>query len=105
LLIKALILVRFQFIDPNLAEPWNEWWVRLEAQKNINEQLEQQRKWLELELEHSKQRTAAGSLPEAMNFDLDSLSEVFGYLLFIIMVDAYHKNTRKIFLKQLILDH
>lgn len=63
-------------IDPNSAEPWNEWWVRLELQKNTNQQLEQQRKWLELELESANEKMA-GAISEAMNFDLDSLSEVF----------------------------
>jgi hypothetical protein len=67
--------LNFCSADPNSAEPWNEWWIRLELQKNTNQQLEQQRKWLELELEAANEKVA-GALSEAMNFDLDSLSEV-----------------------------
>jgi hypothetical protein len=72
---EVLKCINICLIDPNAAEPWNEWWVRLELQKNTNQQLEQQRKWLELELEAANEKVA-GAISEAMNFDLDSLSEV-----------------------------
>jgi hypothetical protein len=46
----------------NSGQGMNEWYVRLEAQTAVNEQLEQQRKWLELELEQAKQQINSGNV-------------------------------------------
>ncbi|CAB3368736.1 Hypothetical predicted protein [Cloeon dipterum] len=68
-------IIAFDKADPDQAEPGNELWVRLETQKVVNRQLEQQRKWLELELEQTKRKIHAASKPAVMNFDLDLLTE------------------------------
>ncbi|XP_059483564.1 uncharacterized protein LOC132201420 [Neocloeon triangulifer] len=67
-------IIQLDSEDPDLPDPGNEWWVRLVAQNEINKQLEQQKKWLELELEQIiKQKEARP--PKTMNFDLDLLTE------------------------------